>query len=87
MALVGHSRSFGDVSLMSGLSEYGDGWAIYEYTAWPAKLAATLSPLVTRGDAKIDIDGSRVRVRDITGFPLISRYLLFLDAQEDEACG
>ena len=44
MALVGHSRSFGDVGLMSGLLENGDGWAIYEYTAWPAKLAATPRP-------------------------------------------
>ena len=29
---MGQTRSFGDVSSMSGLSETGHGWAIYEYT-------------------------------------------------------
>jgi len=30
---MGHDRSFGDVSSMSGLRESGHGWAIYEYTS------------------------------------------------------
>jgi hypothetical protein len=33
MTVVGHDRSFGDVSSMSGLRESGHGWVIYEYTS------------------------------------------------------
>jgi hypothetical protein len=32
MSLVGQTRSFGDVGSMSGLTETGHSWAIYEYT-------------------------------------------------------
>jgi hypothetical protein len=28
---MGQTRSFGDVGSMSGLTESGHGWAIYEY--------------------------------------------------------
>src|SRR5262245_4523904 len=33
LSAMGHDRSFGDVSSMSGLRESGHGWAIYEYTS------------------------------------------------------
>lgn len=32
MTAVGQTRSFGRVGSMSGLSEGGHGWTIYEYT-------------------------------------------------------
>jgi hypothetical protein len=32
MSQLGQIRSFGDVGSMSGSSESGHGWAIYEYT-------------------------------------------------------
>jgi len=56
MSLVGQTRSFGDVGLMSGLPESGHGWAIYEYAP---------GDRVDRGRRGLTSPGSVVGARSI----------------------